>query len=189
MKKGFFVSCRQSKEQKGLREITSKLQAFVEPSVKRQRVCSLEEQLKDEIDEYKNHSKFAKLMEHRCILVIENKSHESSVSLFNKLREANAAFEYVHRVIPLERIFPIDDARIAEGIQGLEHGKSYKIVYEERMCSAGVKKRVFDVITKNICLKVDLEAPDYIIAVQVFKSMFGMSVVMNEHKNFSFSTV
>ncbi|KAM0672660.1 hypothetical protein CWI42_100250 [Ordospora colligata] len=189
MKKGFFVSCRQNKEQKGLREITRKLQILIESSVRMHKVCRLEEQLQDEIEEYKNHSKFVKLMEHRCILVIENKSHESSVSLFNKLRETNTIFEYVHRVIPLERIFRIDDAKIIEGIQGLEDGKSYKIVYEERMCSEGVKKRVFDVITKNICLKVDLETPDYIIAVQVFKSMFGMSVVMNEHKNFSFSAV
>lgn len=189
MRTGFFVSCRLNKEPKGLREVIGRLQGLVEPPRKVMGEKSIQQILEEEIEEYKSSTKFAKHDRYRCILFLENKSTETSLSLFYKLRASGTRFEYVHRVVPLDNFFQFDEEKILESISGLDESKSYKIMYEGRLCHADIKARIFDLITKNISLRVDLESPHYIIVTQAFKNNLGISVVEGEKENFNFSAI
>lgn len=189
MRTGFFVSCRLNKESKGLKEVAGKLQGLVEPLPATEGGRSIKQTLDDEIEEYKSSTRFVRHDGYRCILLLENRSRESSLSLFYKLRASGARFEYVCRVVPLERFFRFDEEKVVESIKGLDKSKTYKIVYEERMCSAGMKERVFGLITSHLALKVDLKTPDYTVVVQGFKNSIGISVVEGERENFNFSTM
>ncbi|AFN83736.1 hypothetical protein EROM_091200 [Encephalitozoon romaleae SJ-2008] len=189
MRTGFFVSCRLNKEPKGLREVIGRLQGLVEPPTKDVRGRSIRQILEEEIEEYKSSTKFAKHDSYRCILFLENRSAETSLSLFYKLRASKTRFEYVYRVVPLDNFFQFDEEKILESVRGLDESKSYKIVYEGRLCHADMKERVFNLITKNISLRVDLESPHYIIVTQAFKNSLGISVVEGEKENFNFSAI
>ncbi|CAD27053.2 hypothetical protein [Encephalitozoon cuniculi GB-M1] len=189
MRTGFFVSCRLNKEPRGLKEVISRLQRLVEPLGAAIEEKSIKQILEEEIEEYKSSTRFVRHDGHRCILFLENRSNEPSLSLFYKLRASGARFEYVHRIVPLERFFRFDEEKILESIRGLDGTKSYKIVYEERMCSPGIKDKVFNLITASLSLRVDLKAPHYMIAVQGFKNNLGISVVEGEKENFNFSAI
>ncbi|AFM98972.1 hypothetical protein EHEL_090770 [Encephalitozoon hellem ATCC 50504] len=189
MRTGFFVSCRLNKESKGLREVTGKLQGLVEPPRKNSEEKSIRRILEEEIEEYKSCTQFTKHDGYRCVLLLENRSTETSLSLFYKLRASGTRFEYVHRIVPLDNFFQFDEEKILESIGRLDENKSYRIMYEGRLCHHEMKKKVFDLITKSISLRVDLESPHYIIAVQAFKGNLGVSVVEGEKENFNFSAI
>ncbi|KAL7345031.1 hypothetical protein P7C65_09s2g14700 [Encephalitozoon intestinalis] len=187
MRTGFFVSCRLNKETKGLKEVVGKLEGLIETPKKDTAGKSIRKILEEEIEEYKSSTKFRKHDGYRCILFLENRSSESSSALFSKLRESETRFEYVLRIVPLEEFFRFDEGKVLESIRGLDENKSYKIMYEGRMCHPDTKEKVFDLITGNLSLKVDLKTPHYIIAVQAFKNNLGISVIENERENFNFS--
>lgn len=190
MQTGFFVSHRLNKGDKGLREVVSGLQRLVEcRDVASVDGRSFKQLLEEEIEEYKNTAKFVKHSSHRSILFLENRSRVSTLGLFYRLREADTRFEYVYRVVPLERFFRYSSRQVIESVGELDRTRTYRILYEERLCSDGMKEAVFESITGALCMKVDLVDPHYTIVVQGFKDQVGISVVENEKENFNFSSL
>lgn len=184
--RGFFMSCRLNKEFRALKEAACVLQDAQDVQVTGSCTKSIRELLQEEVAEYKSTS-FVKYMGYRGILFLENRSSESSVTLFHRLRASGVVFKYVHRLVPLEGIFRFDEKKILDVVNGLDETKTYKILYEERLCGPEMRPRVFELITSHVKLKVNLTSPHYIIAVQAFKTHIGVSVVAGETRNFSFA--
>jgi hypothetical protein len=188
MHSGFFISCRLSKEARGLREIVSALQelAGVQGFSHLYQGCpDYGKVLLCEIRQYKSGSKFTKRLGHKNIFYLENGSSGSSTGLFRKLRESERRFEYVQRVVPMEKFFKFDETKIIREIEGLDTSKTYKITFEGRLCGEAVKSRVFNLITHRLKMRVDLTSPFYNIIVHVFKSYAGITVM--EACDFNFS--
>lgn len=189
MRSGFFISFRLKKESKGLKEVEGTLQKLTEFKRIQGREGNVRQLLEEEIREYKSATQFVKYLSYKSIVFLENKSSESSLALFYKLRASNTRFEYAQRIVPLEHFFRYDEKKIIEVIGTLDESKTYKIMYEGRLCSSGMKEMLFKLITNNLILRVSLTDPYYTIVTQAFKNYVGVSVVVNEVKNFNFSCV
>jgi tRNA acetyltransferase TAN1 len=102
-------------------------------------------------------------------------------------------FSFCQRLIPLSRIFKasIEDLRreasslIAPTFHATDGPRrTYAVIVESRLSNQFDKRTVIDLIADIVGPKhkVDLERPDFVIMVQVFKGMCGISILPYYHE-------
>lgn len=108
--------------------------------------------------------------------------------LFNALKEKNYLFEYVHRIVPIDRFVSYNEIVFKKSLENLDKSLSYKIEYEERFAPSDMRSRMFDFITNYLSgMKINLKNPNYLVIVQVLKTDVGFTVLKNFIGTFNFS--
>lgn len=119
------------------------------------------------------------------IILIENISGQDALVIFERLGWAGFNMKYVHRIVPIQKIGVLEEVLaclLAEfGRLNQKIGATYKISYKQRMSSLDCKKQIFDLITKNMKLAVNLTSPDYIFLVEIVKGLVGYTVMPGKH--------
>ena len=107
--------------------------------------------------------------------------------IFSKLRDSNSSFHAIKRIIPLDFITNFDETAISAFIQRNQFSGSFKIQFEGRLCQPDLKTNLFKIIIPLIQNKVDLNTPEYVIVIQAFKGLIGLTIIKNDENNFNFS--
>lgn len=188
MKNGFFISCRKDKEQNAFKEFCSIMSPFFE-------------EINDDCDyneidiskEISNDIKalrvsfFSIYFTYKSILYISNTSSFTPTSMFFYLKNKNVFFQYIQRIVPIDKFFQLNENNIFNQISLLNGFTSYKILYEERFAPVETKTKIFGIITSNLNMKVDLMTPEIEIIVQVLKTHVGMTILHRFNSSFNFS--
>ena len=124
---------------------------------------------------------------YKSILYISNTSSFSPTIMFLYLKNKNILFQYIQRIVPIEKFFQFNEKNILNELTSLNEFTNYKILYEERFAPNEIKNKIFELIISNINLKVDLKTPEIEIIVQVLKTHIGMTILKNFNGSFNFS--
>ncbi|KAI4291481.1 hypothetical protein PAPHI01_0755 [Pancytospora philotis] len=187
---GFFISCLMNREERGFKEFAERAGLLTMPdhAVEIGPGTDFRKELGDEVRLLKSQKRFAKLEEYKSFVLVSNHSDEQPSKLVQAMRRLGYSFTNVLRVLPLDIVTKYDEDKIAAYINANKFEGSYKIMFEGRLCDAQLKNKCFELIVPLIPCKVSLDAPDYVVLIQAFKSIVGLSVVPNDPNNFNFSS-
>ncbi|EJW01291.2 hypothetical protein EDEG_00508 [Edhazardia aedis USNM 41457] len=188
MEMGFIITCFRGREREALNEAlitfnTITIRSHVNTSI------NFNERIHSEIDNNEklfDHSHIKKL---KNIVFIKNKSSCDSVKIYEEIVKRKLSCRFIQRLIPLDFIGNLKFWKDVISLM-VEKSKSfdvktYKILYEKRLSEKGLKDEIFDTVTRNMILKVDLCNPDLLMVVQVFKTHIGGAVILNDSINFN----
>ncbi len=103
--------------------------------------------------------------------------------LREELKRQPQGFRPIYRVIPVETIVPTDLGKIAEAAQELAfimgEEDSFRITVEKRRTGLG-SREVIEAAAEGIDRRVDLEAPDWVVLIEIMGRVTGVSVVRPE---------
>lgn len=188
MKRGFLITSIINREERAVKEFRSKLKSIAEVRVHEISCTSnFERLLEDELKALRIREDLVVAEKFRSILVLEDRTGRSPIEIFGKLRSLKAEFNNVLRVVPLDFVTRFDQEAIEKYIQRNRFEGTYKVAYEGRLCPSGMREKMLQIIVPLVCSKVDLDNPDVLIVVQVFKNLVGLAVMRNVD-SFNFSS-
>lgn len=189
MTSGFYISCIMNREDRGWREFSDKVSLLMAKKEKMPFSANMNFQkaLTEELRSYKPKASVELLERHKGVLFAKNLTNINPSEIFKLLRETEARFSNVLRIIPLDLLIKFDEQRIKNTIQESCIEGSFKIMFEGRLCEKDIKEKIFEIIIPNVGCKVDLENPRNVIVVQAFKNFIGLSVIKNDDRNFNFN--
>lgn len=188
MVNGFLISTSMNKELKAFKEFSTKMDSFIQADQKQlDNFSNFTESLAQELRNLKIHENFTVIEQYKSLLIVKNLTKSLPSELFNLLRVNDCVFHSIKRILPLELITKYDETVIASFIQRNKFVGSFKIQFEGRLCSPELKSNLFKIIIPLLENKVNLDTPDYVILIQAFKGLIGLSVMKNDDKNFNFS--
>lgn len=185
---GFLISTTMNKEYKAFKEFSSQMNFFV--NTEKQELNNFTDftsSLADELRNLKIQENFTLMEKYKSILIVRNKCKSLPSDLFLRLRTENSSFYDIKRIVPLDFITKFDEVAIAAFIQKNQFNGTFKIQFEGRLCPDELRTDLFKIIIPLINNKVDLKTPEYVIAIQAFKGLIGLTVMKNDSKNFNFS--
>lgn len=185
---GFLISTAMNKELKAFKEFSNKANSFVnlEPTTLTN-TTNFESLLLEELRNLKINDNFVLLEKYRSILVVKNKTKNLPSNIFKKLRDDNSTFYGIKRIVPLDFITKFDEISIRNFIIKNTFEGTFKIQFEGRLCADNLKSELFKIIIPLIDNKVDLSGPDFVIVIQAFKGLIGLTIMKNDVNNFNFS--
>ena len=177
---GFLLSTSMNKELKGLREFSDKMNSF--ETLERTEITNLSnfsQCLALELQNLRIRDSFTFIEKYKSLLIVKNYTLSLPSKLFIQLRANKCTFHAIKRIIPLDLITKYDEMVIA--------AYTFKIQFEGRLCPEDLKSNLFKLIIPLVDNKVDLNKPDYVIIIQAFKGLVGITVMENDLNNFNFS--
>lgn len=188
MQNGFMVTTVMNREEKAFNEFSNSLARF--SSASEEELTNLEDfsiQLQKELRAIKKSTNFSVEEKYKSILIVKNKTKKNPTEIFMWMRKSGLSFKKVLRVIPLDLITKFDEEKIQSFIKEHRFSGTYKVFFEGRLCRNDLKTDLFKLIIPLIQEKVSLDNPEYLIIIQAFKSLIGISVIENDKRNFNFS--
>lgn len=189
MKNGFFVSCKKGKESKAYKELVTILNSVFQSVDTQPDYTSLNVSLEIENEiKIMKATFFSVYFTYKSIFYVSNTSPLYPSRLFSLLKEKNVLFEYVHRIVPLDRFVTYNEEVFIKCLDNIDKNLSFKIDYEERFAPKDMKNKIFDFVTNYLKgMRVNLVQPDYIILIQVLKTDIGFTVLKDFKDTFNFS--
>lgn len=121
----------------------------------------------------------------RNFVLLESLVEHDVVFICSLVNNLGISKRYIHNITPLQRLgslycildrIQIDVSKLNENVD-----KTYKIVYRQRSSSLVCKDMLFEIITRNVALKVNLSSPDYVVVVIVIKNLVGYSIISSSN--------
>lgn len=189
MKSAFIVTCSTGRERVACKELLGLLNRVlhsVESRVfKASSLTDYAAEVEDEIRTLvQKKARPVPLKNVRNFVLLESLVKHDVVVVCSLVRNLSVSKRYIQNITPLQRVGPLHCILdcISSDVSRLNAnaGKTYKIVYRQRSSGLVCKEMLFEVIARNVSLKVDLSCPDYMVVVFVIKNLVGYSVMSCE---------
>lgn len=185
---GFLITSGMNREDKAFKEFMSKVVGFGSSGQKRYtNISNFGVLLKDELTKLKTKQNFIIQEKYKSLLIVRNETESTSVEIFKWMRKNGILFKNILRVVPLDILGRLDVEIIKKYVFEKKRSGSFKILYEGRLCQAETKNSIFGAVIRMIDSPVNLSDPDWMVVVEVFKSIVGLSVVESDDRNFNFA--
>lgn len=199
--RGFLVSCNRKMEQKANNEALRLLKEYSKDTeeIALEAPEDFEKELEVErqkLRETSNNFTVALVME--CLSFIKSKESMEPVEILKKIlndleKSGEKRTKFIHRIVPIEMTVDANISQIKQGFINLfknksfDNYKTFSIVFKSRQNNTVVKGEVIEMVHDELKklhpdLKVDLEAPDVVLIVEVFKGICGISLVEDFYK-------
>lgn len=189
MGSGFFLSCRKNREDEAFREFATMTEPLVVRSISRPSypIADFTVELQRELLLFRSSRPFSIIDKHASLIFVENRTEQSPVEIVQRLRSRNAPCTNILRIIPLEILGHFDVEAIRQYVSSKSVSGSFKILYEARLCNAERKEAVFRTVLPLVNCRVALDNPEFVIVVETFKNLMGVSVLNRSDSSFNFS--
>ncbi|WUR02225.1 putative tRNA acetlytransferase [Vairimorpha necatrix] len=185
---GFFVSCKNGKEGKAVKELQTALRGSLYP-IKGISFCGVSNSTEEQnfINKHLEILFFTLFFDHEGIIYLENTSYKSSTFLINWLLNKKLKFKYIDRILPLNRFTTYNEDSIREDLAKIDRSLTYAIDYKEHFVTHNIKKKIIDLITLTLeGMRVDLKDPNYWIIVSAIDDHVGFTVLPKNVSDDSF---
>eukprot|EP00866_Antonospora_locustae_P002028 jgi/Antlo1/2028/1007 len=186
IKSAFLVTCNAGRERAASKELTDILNRVIHSIQslvsKVNSPIDYAAEVRDEIRRLvQEKARPVPLKNVRNFVLLESLVEHDVVLMCSLVRNLSISRRYIQNITPLQRLGPLHlilDCISADLSKlNANTGKSYKIMYRQRSSGLICRNVLFETITRNVSLKVDLSCPDYMVVVFVIKNMVGYSVI------------
>jgi len=185
---GFIITTGINREERAFKEFASKVSGFSSPPRDQYtHLSDFSSILKQELAKLSIRQSFTLQDKYRSLLVVKNETDTSPVEIFKWMRSKGILFKNIARVIPLDIMGKLDLEAIQQYVIERKMAGRFKIVFEGRLCLDERKSEIYNAVLPLIESEVSLKDPAWIVVVQAFKSVVGLSIVETDSKNFNFA--
>lgn len=115
------------------------------------------------------------------IALIDGDPHDFVLQLKKAYDEGKVKIRFILKIVPIDIVVNTNENEIIKSSielakSRIEEGETYKIVVRARGATLD-KRKIIDVVAKNIDRKVNLTNPDKIVQIEIFPLRTGIAVL------------